>query len=55
MKFCQVIKDDKRNYFLQKPFRKQDRETSSRPPFVFQKGLFKAKATGLQLPFNILR
>ena len=55
MKFCQVIKDNKRNYFLQKSFRKQDRETSSRPPFVFQKGLFKAKATGLQLRFNILR
>ena len=37
MKFGQVIEDNKRNIFLQKPCRKWVRETSSRPFFFFSK------------------
>ena len=37
MKFGQVIEDNKRNIFLQKPSRKWVRETSSRPLFFLKK------------------
>ena len=33
--------------------RKKDRETSLRPLSVFEKALYKLKANGLQLSFNI--
>ena len=34
--------------------RKWARETSSRPLFILKKALYKVKASGLQLKFNIL-
>ena len=38
MKFGQLIEYNKRNTFLQKLFRKRDKETSFRPLFIFKKG-----------------
>ena len=58
MKIGQVIKHNNRNIFYQKSYRKRDRETSSRPIFVFlffKKILYQVKASGLQFGFSILR
>ena len=45
MKFGQVIEDNKRNIFLQKPCRKWVRETSSRPLFFSKKDLNEVKGS----------
>ena len=39
VEFGQLIEFNKRNIFLQKLCRKQGRETSSRPLFIFSKSL----------------
>ena len=39
MKFGQLIEHNKRNIFFQKLCRKWDKETSSRPHFIFWKSL----------------
>ena len=49
MKFVQLIYYNKRNIFLQKSCKKWERETSSRPFFIFGKDLYMIKATGLLL------
>ena len=46
---------NKINIFLQKSCRKEGRETSSRPLFVFKKALFEVNASGLQLISNQFR
>ena len=43
MKFGQLIKDSKRNIFLQALFRKRAKEISSRPLSVFQKNRGKTR------------
>ena len=43
MKFGQVIADD-RNIFLQTSYRKQAKETSSKPLSAFQKSFIKSKS-----------
>ena len=53
MKFGNLIKYNKRNIFLQITCREWGRETSSR--YLFKKVLHEAKASGLQLSFNIFR
>ena len=45
LKLCHVIEYNKRNIFLTKLCRKWDRETSSRPLFVFQKSFIWGKST----------
>ena len=54
MKLGHLIEYNKRNVFLQMSCRKWARETSSRPLFILKKALYKVKASGLQLKFNIL-
>ena len=54
MNFGQLTEYNKRNIFLPKSCRKLDKETSSRPLFVF-KALYEVKESGLQLSFNILQ
>ena len=49
MKFGQLIECNKINNFLQKSYRKWDRETSSRPLFLFRKALFEVKSNDLPL------
>ena len=44
MKFGQLIEYNKRNIFLQKLCRKWDKETSSRPLFIFKKSLIWGKS-----------
>ena len=44
MKFDQVIEYNKRNIFRQKSCRKWDRETSSRPLFIFLKSFLSPKS-----------
>ena len=46
---------NKINIFLQKSCRKEGRETSSRPLFVFKKALFEVNASGLKLISNQFR
>ena len=48
-----LIEYNKRNFFFQKSCNKWDRETSSRPLFVFEKTLYDEKESDLQLSFNI--
>ena len=48
MKFGQVFEYNKRNIFLEKSWRKCDRETSSKSLF-FNKALFEVKASGAAL------
>ena len=55
MKVGQLIEYNKRNILLQKSRRNRDRQTSSRPLFVFNKALYEVKASGLQLCFNTFR
>ena len=45
IKFGQLIKNCMRNFFLQKSWRKWDRETSPRPLFVFWKNFIQDKAS----------
>ena len=50
MKFGQVIRINKKNISLQKPYRKWGRETSSRPIFDFPKSFTWGKSKrGMQL------
>ena len=49
MKFGQLIEYHKINNFLQKSYRKWDRETSSSPFFFFRKALFEVKSNDLPL------
>ena len=56
MKFGQLIENNKRNiFFFQKSCRKCGRGTSSRTLFFKKKALYQAKASVLQLGFNIFR
>ena len=55
MRFGQVIEYNQRNIFLPETCRKWGRETSSRLFLFFEKALYKVKAKGLQLSFNIFR
>ena len=47
--FCQLIKYNVRNIFLQKLCKKWGREARSRPLFVFKKDSIKGKASGQHL------
>ena len=49
MRFGQLIEHHKIEILLQKSYRKWDRETSSRPLFVFEKALDNVKASDLLL------
>ena len=55
IKFGQLIEHNKKNIFLQKQFKKYDKETSPDHFFIFRKALYKVKANGLQLSFKIFR
>ena len=53
---CHLIGYNKRNIFHQKLCRKECREASTRPLFVFlKKALCEVKASGLKLSFNIFQ
>ena len=54
LEFGQVIEYNDKNIFLQNPEKLGDRETSSRPLFVFLKTVLdQVKASDLQLSFNM--
>ena len=55
MKLRQLIEYNKRKTFLQTLCRKWDRETSSKPVFIFQKAWYEIKASGLELSFNLFQ
>ena len=54
MKLCQVIEYKKKNFFLQESCRKRDRERLVKDLFlVYKKTLYKVKASGAQISFNV--
>ena len=55
IKIWSVKEYNKINIFLQKSCRKEGREASYRPLFVFKKALFEVNASGLQLSSNQFR